>query len=164
MTALLPDPVWRSARRSRSTGAGTVTTDHAVRGQHTLCGIPIDEHQWADPVGRRCVECTAVPEGHATHHDLIGGDLTYRKLDYWTRRGLVRCVSRGDGSGHRRYWPAEEARVAVLMSRYTAAGVTLKTAECAARNDGWLAPGVRVVLSSDHDDQLDDDSSTVVAH
>lgn len=160
----LAEPVWRSTRRARGAGAGTAITDHAVREGHTLCGIATAGQEWSEPIGRRCTECATVPEGYAVYQDIVSEKLSYRQLDYWTRIGLLRCVSEGSGSGHRRYWPAEDAQVAILMGRYVAAGLPPKTAHRAARNDGWLAPGVRVVLSSDHEESLGDGSPDVVPH
>lgn len=153
MTATLPVPVWRSSRYSRN--GSNVTpglVDHAVRGDHTLCGIRITDHQWGELAGlRRCSECSMVPDGHAVIWDLIGSALTYRKLDHWTRKGYLQALNPGPGSGFRRYWSAEEARVAVTMGGLVAAGVTVAAACRAARNEGWLAEGVRVVVSSDHE-------------
>lgn len=85
--------------------------------------------------------------------------------DWWTMLFVVitRCAASGSpitsgvsrqGCGaapSARYWSAEEAQVAVAMSRLVAAGVTVTAAHRAARNGGWLAEGVRVVVSSDHE-------------
>lgn len=59
--------------------------------------------------------------------------LTYRKLDYWTRRGYVNAGESSPGSGHRRTWPPEELRIAALMGRLTDAGLSPDVAAFAAR-------------------------------
>lgn len=154
MTTPLAAPVWRSVRRSRS--GSNVTrhlVDHAVRGDHTLCGIKVTELGWTEPAGlRRCSACSAVPDGHAVWGDLVSPTLTYRRLDYWSREGYLKVVNSDPGSGQRRYWSAEEAHVAVTMASLVDAGLTVPAAHRAARNGGWLAEGVRVVVSSDQDD------------
>lgn len=71
--------------------------------------------------------------------------LTYRRLDYWTRHGLLLAAETNPGSGRNRRWPASELDVARVMVMLTAAGCAPDAAEQAARHDGWLAPGVRVV-------------------
>lgn len=139
--------------------------DHAVRGGYTLCGVRLTDHQWSEPAGlQRCSECSAAPDGHVVTWDLIGSTLTYRQLDYWTREGYLKVVDPDPGSGRRRYWSAEEARVAVMMGRLVAAGLTVSAAHRAARNEGRLAEGVRVVVSSDQDEHDDAHSVDVSPH
>lgn len=68
---------------------------------------------------------------------------TFRQLDHWVRVGYLRPVG-GDGPGRHRDWPGDEVRVAKTMTRLVQAGVRPEAAHRAARNDGKLAPGVRV--------------------
>lgn len=105
-----------------------------------------------------------VPDGYAVIWDLIGSALTYRKLDHWTRKGYLQALNPDPGSGFRRYWSAEEAQVAVAMGGLVAAGITVAAAHRAARNEGWLAEGVRVVVSSDQDEHDDAHSVDVSPH
>ena len=65
--------------------------------------------------------------------------LTYRQLDYATRRGLLRPghvqrKKRKGGSGSPRLWTAAELEVARTMGRLTAAGLTLDAAHRIARS------------------------------
>jgi hypothetical protein len=72
--------------------------------------------------------------------------VTYRCLDYWSRRGWINPEGAGLGSGSQRRWPASELEVAALMACYVAAGVTPEAAHHAARHGGWL-PGGRYRLA-----------------
>lgn len=84
----------------------------------------------------RCAECVVAFVG-----------VTYRQLDYWTRRGWLRPEPRKkETTGVPRVWPWPELHVARLMARLVAAGINPGVAHRAARSDGQLAPGVRVVL------------------
>lgn len=69
----------------------------------------------------------------ATHPaDELG--VTYRQLDYWTRKGyLLPTMTSGRGSGHRRTWPDEEVWIARTMGRLVAAGIEPAVAASAAR-------------------------------
>lgn len=82
-------------------------------------------------------------------------NITYRQLDYWTQRGLLRVE--GDpqpGSGRNRWWPLSEVEIARRMGVLADAGITPKLAERAARG-GQPIPGVRIVFDGDGD-PLDD--------
>jgi DNA-binding transcriptional MerR regulator len=68
---------------------------------------------------------------------------TFRQLDHWSRKGLLRPVG-GEGTGHVRDFPAEEVQVAKVMARLVGAGISPEAAARAARSGGELAPGVRV--------------------
>ena len=83
---------------------------------------------------------------HLAWQDIVGPTLTYRKLDYWTRKGFIRADNPGPGSGYTRTWSVAEAACAVAMSRLVAAGIPPGAACRAARNDGWLSDTVRVVV------------------
>jgi hypothetical protein len=66
--------------------------------------------------------------------DLIDdGRLTYRQLDHWTKRGWLRAEQPGQGSGYHRTWSREERAVAMLMLRFTDAGLRHQAAHDAAR-------------------------------
>lgn len=163
---VIPEPMWRSAHRS--SGGNVITrhrVDHGIRGDHTLCGITTADQEWHDPTGTyTCHRCAAVPPGHAVIWDLLGPTLTYRQLDHWVREGYVAAVNPEPGTGRRRYWTAEEAQVVTTMAALVAAGVSPEAATRAARNGGWLAPGVRVEVSSSQDDYHGDRPLDVVRH
>ena len=69
---------------------------------------------------------------------------TYRQLDYWARAGYLNVGAYG--SGTMRDWSDEEIRVATVMARLTAAGLTPPAAEKVARGQLELAPGVFVLV------------------
>jgi hypothetical protein len=134
----LPKPLWLATPR------GDVITElrtHAIRGAYTLCGMTAAKSVWSDPPEGcdRCAECAAVPPGHATYLDMIGLGLTTRKLDYWTRRGLLVLSATSKGSGYRRTWPGVEYRVARSILALMAEGFTLRAAATRARDT--LDPG-----------------------
>jgi hypothetical protein len=133
----LPEPLWLATPR------GDVITElraHAIRGDFTLCGMTASKSAWSDPPEGcgRCAECAAVPPGHATYLDMIGLGLTPRKLDYWTRRGLLVLSATSKGSGYRRTWPGSEYLIAKSILRLMAEGYTLRSAAAQARE--LLAP------------------------
>jgi MerR HTH family regulatory protein len=126
--AELTEPVWSAVDRSRGLIA------HATRAGHTLCGISTVHWRWVPP-GQgtpRCGECAAVPAGHATSHDFTPF-ITYRQLDYWTKKGHLRSANGRCGTGYRRTWPAFEVHVARLMKRLLDAELTLRAAARTAR-------------------------------
>lgn len=71
---------------------------------------------------------------------------TYRQVDLWTRKQLLRPENATPGSGLARRWPAEEIRVGTAMARLVAAGLTPEAAHRVARG-GQLAPGITVTLT-----------------
>lgn len=79
---------------------------------------------------------------------LLRAGLTYRQADHWTRRGYLRPTNPDCGSGHGRDYPASEVRVAGVMVRLVAAGLTVEAAHTVARGESQLAPGVRVVMEA----------------
>lgn len=83
-----------------------------------------------------------------THHELVAAGPTYRQVDYWTRMGLLDADFPTPGSGHQRRYPASEVQVAATMRVLTEAGIEPAAAAKAARNGGWLAPGVQVTITS----------------
>jgi len=58
--------------------------------------------------------------------------VTYRQLDFWTKKGYLRC--KAPGSGYAREFSSEEKRVAELMGHLVRAGITPKCASRYARN------------------------------
>jgi hypothetical protein len=94
--------------------------------------------------------------------DLIGSaeiihraDITYRQLDYWTRREFLVPAysptgSRGNGTGYSRYWTLDELSIARTMGRLTAAGLPLETAALIARSGEpryEIGPGVWIEIT-----------------
>lgn len=136
---LLPPVVWRTTGDQHR-------VLHALRGGHTLCGIPVLDGQCSSPLGGAvlCLPCARVPDGHCTHHDLMVLGATYRQVDYWCRQGLLYPDNPAPGSGRRRTFPPEEARVAAVMAVLTQAGIAPAAACRAARGDGWLSPMIRI--------------------
>lgn len=63
---------------------------------------------------------------------VIDGGLTYRKIDYWTRKGWLQPAHEG-GTGHNRDWPQTELQVADMMGRLVDAGIAVDIAALAAR-------------------------------
>jgi DNA-binding transcriptional MerR regulator len=59
--------------------------------------------------------------------------VSYRRLDYWTRRGYLKPDGNGLGSGYWRRWPDDELAVAALMARLVGAGLVLDVAAKIAR-------------------------------
>jgi hypothetical protein len=80
--------------------------------------------------------------------------ISYRQLDYWTRRGYLRPGMErskfGSGQGGRsRVWPPAEVAVACRMARLVAAGLIPEAAAELARAPGRhvLAPGITIEVS-----------------
>ena len=72
--------------------------------------------------------------------------ITYRQLDWWTRRGYLKpdhdWEGRHSGTGTPREWMQEECRVAMAMGRLVQAGLRVDVAHRVARSgteDGVLA-------------------------
>lgn len=147
---ILPELTWRATARTRSVPGGTrqELIVHALRGEHTLCGLTAWTLPWVESAdaGKRCAFCAAVPEGHGTHNDVMALGLTYRQVDWWCRKGWLLPDNPDPGSGYRRTFPPQEVAVAEVMFALTAAGVSASAAHRAVRNGGLLAPGVRVEL------------------
>jgi hypothetical protein len=79
--------------------------------------------------------------------------VTYRQLDSWSRSGLVHAVGipsartrQTTGSGVRRGYPPEEVAVVAVMARLVRVGLSPAAAARAARNNGDLGDGIRIVL------------------
>lgn len=89
----------------------------------------------------------------ATHADFIQVGLTYRQLDSWVSRGLLRPYGASNpGVGHGRRFPWSEVRVAKVMVRLRDAGLEPEAAHKVARGMGGgpveLAPGVFVEVAA----------------
>jgi DNA-binding transcriptional MerR regulator len=77
--------------------------------------------------------------------------ITYRQLDYWTRRGFLEADSATPGSGRYRSYSQIEVLVATLMVRLIEAGFTVEAAHSIARDiaagrPAMLGPGIEVVV------------------
>lgn len=72
--------------------------------------------------------------------------VSYRQLDYWARLGYLVPRQARPGTGINREWPAEEVRVAELIGRLRAAGLSLDAAATVARGQSEIAPGVYVLV------------------
>lgn len=79
--------------------------------------------------------------------------ITYRQLDHWVRRRFVRPEpSRHGGTGFSREFAPEEVRVACVMGRLTAVGVSLELAARIARSGqsrNEVSPGVVIEVTDD---------------
>jgi len=75
---------------------------------------------------------------------------TYRQIDNWIVKGYLRLERRGTGNA--RKWTDEEIRVARLMARLTAAGLSPALAHDIARkvrslpDSAEIGPGITVVV------------------
>lgn len=148
---LLPEPIWRVANPCSGEGHRIKPVCHAVRNGHTLCGHTESSVSWADlsPVDAPlCPGCNSVPAGWGVSSDLLACGITYRQMDHWCRQRYLRVDNPDPGSGRRRIFPPEEVRVVSVMARLVKAGLSVEGAHRAARNDGVLAPGVRVELAA----------------
>jgi DNA-binding transcriptional MerR regulator len=66
--------------------------------------------------------------------------ITYRQLDFWCRRGYLRPVTGGRGSGFPRWYPPEEVEVARCMVALIRDGVRVEVAAKRAREALGVAP------------------------
>lgn len=129
---------------------------------YCACGSPVTGRS---PYARVCLECMArladcprcpskaASEGLPACSRHLESELgiTYRQLDYWTRRGYLRPERRANSRGHgpasgvNRVWPADEVEIVRRMERLTRAGVVPAVAAVYAR-DSWpageIAPGL----------------------
>ena len=62
--------------------------------------------------------------------------MTYRRLDYWTRIGLLHPGNDGQGTGTKRTWTGRDYEIARLTLSLTKAGIELHTAHTAAERSG----------------------------
>lgn len=92
---------------------------------------------------------------------ILRAGITYRQLDYWTRRGYIVALPPVGGqqkSGVPRIWTDREASVCVLLARLVRAGIEADRAAIVARlalrepsEDGTypLGPGVTITISAE---------------
>lgn len=73
--------------------------------------------------------------------------ITYRQADYWVRIGVLEPRVDASGSGTKRQFGQTEVWVAWFVGTCSRAGINPSDAVKAARNGGWLAPGIRVTLT-----------------
>lgn len=74
----------------------------------------------------------AEPQGGVMH--VVG--LTYRQLDYWTRKGYLRSEGNPTpGSGRPRTWPDTEVAIARAIVRLVGCGFTVQKAAELAREE-----------------------------
>lgn len=136
----------------RTTNGYRLMTTHGIRGDYTLCGIKVKDHQWfRDPPENyrpvaRCSHCESVPPGYGTSCDLMNLGFTYRQIDYAVRQGLLCPVEGSPGSGGRRVFPSSEVATAAAMTILVTAGLSPRAAHQAVRNGGRLSSRVRVVV------------------
>jgi DNA-binding transcriptional MerR regulator len=91
---------------------------------------------------------TKSAEPTATEKALAATGISYRRLDFWASKGYLRPEG-GGGSGRARRWPEAELQVGARMGVYVDRGLTPAVAEYAARNNGQLPGGGRIVLEDD---------------
>jgi hypothetical protein len=72
---------------------------------------------------------------------------SYRQLNVWVTRGLLKPGNAGMGTGYPLQWTTAEAAVAVAMGRLVRAGLTVKAAARVARGDCELARGITVTVT-----------------
>ena len=76
--------------------------------------------------------------------------VSYRQLDDWARRGLLRPDNPSPGrSGWKREWSEPELAVAAMMGRLVAGGLTVDAAHRVARGVRVLGPGIRLVIDEE---------------
>jgi hypothetical protein len=65
-----------------------------------------------------------LPEGTVNGAQLAAlADITYRKVDFWTRCGYLQPAAVSPGSGYQRVYPVTEVTVALLIQQLTDAGL-----------------------------------------
>lgn len=55
------------------------------------------------------------PQNEYVPEFLRGFGVTYRQVDYWCKRGYLRPLQNGQGSGVYRWWPPSEVQIALRM-------------------------------------------------
>lgn len=77
-----------------------------------------------------------------TLDDMLATGATYRRIDYWTRRGWLANDVALPGTGHPRRWSQRDRDVVALMVRLTGAGVAphvaIEWVRDAVDRDNWV--------------------------
>lgn len=100
------------------------------------------------------------PDGYADSQEFLAlPGMTYRKLDYWSRIGVLVPENPSAGSGVKRLWRRAELPIAIAVLRLLSAGVSLHNAARLARWErpapgcsevlATLAPGLRLVVTDE---------------
>jgi DNA-binding transcriptional MerR regulator len=77
--------------------------------------------------------------------------ITYRQLDYWTRRGYITPENSRYHSGIEREWSRAELGVALRMGRLITAGLSAEVAARVAREGCGrleIAPGIVIEVAA----------------
>jgi hypothetical protein len=116
------------------------------RARRILAGLDVSEELYTTTAALDPVPEEPAPVGEGLS-DMLAAGLSYRRLDYWTRTGLLHAVNDAPGSGTPRRWQDGEAAIGALVVRLTDAGLDLQVAFRVAR-DGQheLAPGIRLLI------------------
>jgi hypothetical protein len=72
---------------------------------------------------------------------------SYRQLNVWVTRGLLKPGNAGMGTGYPLLWTRAEAQVAVDMARLTQAGLAPDVAGRVARGETEIAAGITVTIT-----------------
>jgi hypothetical protein len=119
----------------------TTTTEDVEEDVGTLCWCGRDdrpdEHEWQPGCGDPFPDTG--PVSLSVMLSIPG--ITYRRLDYWVRRGLLRPANPHDGSGTQRGWTGRDYRLATAILGLTTAGLALDVAAAAAV--AYVDEGVR---------------------
>lgn len=96
-------------------------------------------------------------------HVATAANISYRQLDYWTRKKYLRTRTNKRGSGYPRDYSDAEMAIAVRMARLIAAGFTPKRAASIARHvanhiptdarTGWVCAIGQGFLLTDSEDR-----------
>ena len=90
------------------------------------------------------------PEPGASVADFVALGISYRQLDYWSRRNYLHANAAAPGTGNNRTWPLEELAVAGRLIRLLDV-LVLKSAVAVARGQTQLAPGVHVHITDNEE-------------
>jgi DNA-binding transcriptional MerR regulator len=74
--------------------------------------------------------------------------VTYRQVDFWTRKGWLRPTNAAPGSGIGRVYPPAEVALAARMAALLKAGLAVQVAARVARGEAAAAETLRLVLEA----------------
>lgn len=142
--------------------SGTVVAAMAERGELAFRRTPSGQkvYRTADVLALRemrdALEAPAPAAEDASPEDDLASvpvaekaEISFRRLDWWVRRGYLKPEG-GNGTGDPRSWPPAEVEVACKMGRLVHVGLSVESAARAARQDGPeidLGRGVRLVIA-----------------